>query len=518
VDLLAAADKRPYMRRLPLLLLLAAIAVLLASAPAGAAPTRTPAPAERIINGQAPSQPWPAQTSVSFNGMVCGGTLLSARWVLTAGHCATDAGGALPPGDFTLNVGGTTRSNGSHVLVDRVVVDPDFTPQTNFAPPTSDLTLLHLANAVAQEPLRLVGTGGAEAALWGAGVAATVIGWGITENNVQSTFLREAQVPMVGDSACSVPMGASFHPASMVCAGGGATDTCGGDSGGPLMTSRAGVFTLVGVTSWGAGCGRAGFPGVYSRAGAAAPNAWIRSLVATADLTATPAAPVPGETVRLTATVAPGEQPTAPTSLSWDLDDDGAYDDATGPVTETTFAAGSHVVRVQAPFANGDRAAARAIVTAADAAAPVIAPVTLPPVPQPTPAQIQAVQRIPAPAPVTAPAPIGTVTVPARVKLGTLRGTSLRVSFSCERACTISGRMTLDAATARRFGLHRGETIGRGSGSRVSGGRSTMTVQLTSRAKRALRNRGRFTVRLATDLRGAGAIAVRGTQTVTVSR
>jgi hypothetical protein len=275
------------------------------------------------------------------------------------------------------------------------------------------------------------------------------------------------------------------------------------------------------VTSWGAGCGRAGFPGVYSRAGAAAPNAWIRSLVPTADVTATPAAPVPGETVQLTATVALGEQPTAPTSFSWDLDDDGAYDDATGPMAETTFAAGSHVVRVQAPFANGDRAAARAVVTAADAAAPVIAPVTVPAVPEPTAAQLQAIQRIPVPAPtptVTARAPIGTVTVPARVKLGTLRGTSLRVDFRCVRACKITGRMTLDAATARRFGLRRGETIGRGSGARVSGGRSTMTVKFTARAKRALRNRGRFTVRLATDLSGAGAIAVRGTQTVTVSR
>ena len=76
-----------------------------------------------------------------------------------------------------------------------------------------------------------------------------------------------------------------------------------GDSGGPLMVPRFGVFTLVGVTSWGAfPCAEDGVSGVYVRLGAAPLNEWVRSLVPSIAFTTSPAAPLVGQTVTFTAT------------------------------------------------------------------------------------------------------------------------------------------------------------------------------------------------------------------------
>ncbi len=358
------------------------LAVLLACAPAAAAPARTPAPVDSIVGGHAPSQPWPAQTSVAFSGFVCGGTLVSARWVLTAGHCATTGTGAVvAAGSYALRVGGTTRTNGTLATVDQVVRNPGY---VNSSAPNNDAALLHLTAPVPQEPLRLVGT--AESALWSPGVQSTIIGWGVTDPAVggasQSPTLLEAQTPMISDAACSAAWGAGFNAATMVCAGSPGTDTCGGDSGGPIMVPRHGAFTIVGVTSWGASnCGAE--PGVYTRLGATAINAWVRGLVPTAELTVSQPAPAVGEQVGLSATVAPAAHVDTPV-LAWDLDGDGAFDDAgnTASTTATFATAGTNVVRVQATFADGDRAVARETVTVGGPAAPPAAPPATPPPPR----------------------------------------------------------------------------------------------------------------------------------------
>ena len=49
----------------------------------------------------------------------------------------------------------------------------------------------------------------------------------------------------------------------MICGGGLDTDTCKGDSGGPVVANINEQFTLIGLTSFGRSCGT-NFPGVYA--------------------------------------------------------------------------------------------------------------------------------------------------------------------------------------------------------------------------------------------------------------
>ncbi|NXK69439.1 ACRO protein, partial [Sylvietta virens] len=98
-----------------------------------------------------------------------------------------------------------------------------------------------------------------------------IAGWGaITEGDEDSSdVLQEAKVQLIDVQLCNSTdwYGGKLHPYNL-CAGypQGTIDTCQGDSGGPLMCqdNNADYWWVVGVTSWGIGCGRARLPGIYT--------------------------------------------------------------------------------------------------------------------------------------------------------------------------------------------------------------------------------------------------------------
>jgi secreted trypsin-like serine protease len=101
----------------------------------------------------------------------------------------------------------------------------------------------------------------------------TVLGWGATwEGGTSQHALRAGAVPFVDDHRCHrayEAAGYQFSKPDMICAGDfrrGGVDSCQGDSGGPLARrDESGRWVQVGVVSWGHGCARPGFPGVYTQ-------------------------------------------------------------------------------------------------------------------------------------------------------------------------------------------------------------------------------------------------------------
>ena len=76
--------------------------------------------------------------------------------------------------------------------------------------------------------------------------------------------MREARPPLVSGRDCGRAYGEGFNGSVEVCAGTAGVDTCQGDSGGPMFVATSGGFAQIGITSYGAGCGAEGYPGVYA--------------------------------------------------------------------------------------------------------------------------------------------------------------------------------------------------------------------------------------------------------------
>jgi secreted trypsin-like serine protease len=202
-----------------------------------------------------------------------------------------DGTAKLDPNDVDVILGRSTltdTSQGTEHAVTAVV------PRSNYdgdyrgdGVPRYDVAYLVLASASGQTPIKIAGAD--EGALWAAGSAVEISGWGSTnESGPTVDTLRSATVGVLPDSNCSSALvyGSDFDPTTMLCAGymSGGVDTCSGDSGGPLEAPlQSGGYRLVGITGWGDGCARANAPGVYTRVAGPTMRSLIQSDVASLD-------------------------------------------------------------------------------------------------------------------------------------------------------------------------------------------------------------------------------------------
>ncbi|POI34413.1 hypothetical protein CIB84_001835 [Bambusicola thoracicus] len=292
----------------------------------------------RIVGGhEAPLGAWPWAVSLQVHlvgvefAHVCGGALVSENSVLTAGHCATGRmwvsvltaafvmrregvvdlqlrnlhGSfcklmltAFPFRDpyYWRAVLGTDnlRKHGKHAAkrsITHISVHPGFNRETF----ENDLALFKLHSAVHYSSyIQPICLPPAHPQLYTHnGTKCFISGWGrIAEKGRTSSVLQEAEVEIIPSHVCnSSDAYGGLINANMICAGfpSGGIDSCQGDSGGPLACHHptANKYYVMGVTSFGLGCGHPNFPGIYIRL--APYRRWIKSQLLLSSTAAAPA-------------------------------------------------------------------------------------------------------------------------------------------------------------------------------------------------------------------------------------
>uniref|UniRef100_A0A182M804 Peptidase S1 domain-containing protein n=1 Tax=Anopheles culicifacies TaxID=139723 RepID=A0A182M804_9DIPT len=233
-------------------------------------------PEARITNGleAQPGQfPYQAIVMSEFGilTVMCGGSVLTANFILTAAHCVMF--------DQVNKAGGGTAILGAHNRLEvepsqqhirfnngGIVVHPLYTV-SNYR---FDVAVVRLNTAlrftVYVQPVRLPGLMDQRQF---DGQIGTISGFGRTSdtNAAFATVLHYTVNTILSNSACISRWGALLVEPQNVClSGDGGRSACTGDSGGPLTIEESGVTVQIGVTSFGSadGCTR-GMPSVYAR-------------------------------------------------------------------------------------------------------------------------------------------------------------------------------------------------------------------------------------------------------------